>query len=197
MPLGGPRGHAEFEIRILIRSRPHGDPDEPKAGLRNEPNLILYFQQRLKSKAEFHSAWAGLRPGGALYRPATQCNTIRQIARTLHPPVVRNSHPKPAPCGGRPVGSRRPPGYWRPSGQPYQGGHYQYVRLCLSNLRHAPVPSESPVGRSYVSLCNQMQHDSPPRPLSPRPLSRHPDRPLARSPPRPLSTNPDHRRIEE
>jgi len=44
----------------------------PKTRLRNEPNLILCFQQKLKTKANFQLPAAALKPARAVRHDATK-----------------------------------------------------------------------------------------------------------------------------
>jgi hypothetical protein len=63
---------------------PAFDPDEPKTRLRNEPNLTLYFQQELRTKAKFHPQRQADSPAHGCIRVQPDA-TRSQIVRMLHP----------------------------------------------------------------------------------------------------------------
>ena len=95
----------KFEYRF--GPRPQGFPTEPKTNLRNEPNLILCFQQMLKTKANFLTR---LLPAKAA--KATKSDTFDTLfkcvayrgAADLGPPHHRlnlSHHPRIAPAPPR------------------------------------------------------------------------------------------------
>ena len=63
---------------------PAFDSDEPKTRLRNEPNLTLYFQQELRTKAKFHPERQADSPAHGCIRVQPDA-TRAQIVRMLHP----------------------------------------------------------------------------------------------------------------
>ena len=63
---------------------PAFDSDEPKTRLRNEPNLTLYFQQELRTKAKFHPERQADSPAHGCIRVQPDA-TRSQIVRMLHP----------------------------------------------------------------------------------------------------------------